>query len=506
MLNINSHHPLILYNSLFLISNSHQLLIGMIFHKKRKLVWPYILLFVVLVVGVTGFLVFRFVSNLTPEQILESPFLREQVKNFGGEDIDDELFDILPDLMGFSGSKTYLLLFLNNTELRPGGGFIGSYGVVKVADAHPEVLVIDGTENLDRNTPDFWRPVPPKVITEHLGVDRWYFRDSNWSPDFQESTKKSLEFYKAEGGIASSDIDGVIGITPTVLEGLMELTGPFTVEGITFTSENVTEALEYEVEYGYLDRGIDVMDRKKIMGVFLDQLISHLKRNALTNLSLYLPTVTNLLDEKHIIVSMNDEDLQRVFDEQGWNGEISKTKKDYLLWVDANLAALKTDHAMERNLTYSFEKLDDGRYVAEAKMEYIHNGVFDWRTSRYLSYARVFVPRGSELVEVVGSNKNIDEGEELDKQWFGAFVSVEPGETKSIVFRYILPNEVFSVDMYKLVVQKQLGTLDHGLTLDLDFGTNIDRAIPAEENKNWGDSRYVVDTDLVLDRDFEVEL
>ncbi len=478
----------------------------MIFQKKKRSIWLYVLLFVILAVVGTGFLVFRFVSNLTPEQILESPFLREQVKNFGGQDVDDELFDILPELLGFSSPKTYLFLFLNNTEIRPGGGFIGSYGVVKVDGGHPEVLVIDGTENLDRNTPDFWRPAPPKVITEHLGVDRWYFRDSNWSPDFQESVKKSLEFYKAEGGIAALEIDGVIGITPTVLERLMELTGPFTVHGITFTSENVTETLEYEVEYGYVDRGIAVKDRKKIMGVFLNQLISHLKRNALTNLSSYLPTVTNLLDEKHIIVSINDPELQKVFKSEGWSGEVIKNEGDYLLWVDANLAALKTDHAIDRNLSYSFEKLDDGGYMAEAKMEYIHNGRFDWRTSRYLSYARVFVPKGSELVEVVGSERNLDQGTELGKRWFGAFVKVEPGETGTLVFRYILPNDVFSSDMYKLVVQKQLGTLDHGLTLDLDFGTNIDGAFPSEEKENWGDNEYVIDTDLILDREFRVEL
>ncbi|MGH7246431.1 MAG: DUF4012 domain-containing protein, partial [Candidatus Levyibacteriota bacterium] len=40
--------------------------------------------------------------------------------------------DVYPSVFGFDKKKTYLVLLQNNMELRPGGGFIGSYAVVSV--------------------------------------------------------------------------------------------------------------------------------------------------------------------------------------------------------------------------------------------------------------------------------------------------------------------------------------------------------------------------------------
>ncbi|EKD65277.1 MAG: hypothetical protein ACD_50C00143G0012, partial [uncultured bacterium] len=44
--------------------------------------------------------------------------------------IAEDTTDILPGLFGFDGKKTYLVLFQNSAELRPGGGFIGSYALL----------------------------------------------------------------------------------------------------------------------------------------------------------------------------------------------------------------------------------------------------------------------------------------------------------------------------------------------------------------------------------------
>ena len=40
--------------------------------------------------------------------------------------------EVLPNMLGYPGEKTYLFLFQNNTELRPAGGFIGTYGILKL--------------------------------------------------------------------------------------------------------------------------------------------------------------------------------------------------------------------------------------------------------------------------------------------------------------------------------------------------------------------------------------
>jgi len=150
-------------------------------------------------------------------------------------------------------------------------------------------------------------------------------------------------------------------------------------------------------------------------------------------------------------------------------------------------------------------------------MNYKHKGSFDWRTTRYRTYARVYVPEGSALTSVIIENgaaskvldrEQVDSGSELDKRWFGVFVSFEPGTEGSIQFVYQLPDSVkkqIDDDLYTLFVQKQAGTDAHELTLELDFGKTITAASPAEKEEKWGDRVYEVENDLRISRDFRVE-
>ncbi|MFA6427059.1 MAG: DUF4012 domain-containing protein [Candidatus Magasanikbacteria bacterium] len=483
--------------------------------------WPWILLaFAILFLGSAWFL-YHWLSSITPEQIVESPFVREQVERQFGES-GTELLEALPELLGFSEPKTYLLLFLNNTELRPGGGFIGSYAVVTLDKGNMQIDKMEGTERIDRDTPDSWRPVPPAILREQLKVDRWYFRDSNWFPDFAESAKKGLELFTGEGGVKSGDIDAVVGIDTTVLEEIMKKVGPITIDGITFTADDVTEKLEYEVEYGYDEKGIHFLERKKIMGPLMLELLARLKNDAWKRIDEYGAMVNTLASEKHIVVYSSSESLKKMVDKKGWNGTMADTEGDYLLWADANLAALKTDHAIERSLHYSLSRRPPAheseveRYLASASMTYVHKGTFDWRTTRYRTYTRIFVPDGSELVTVMVNNgknvktfepSSVDQGTELGKKWFGVFVSIEPGNTGNIQFMYQLPDgikELVEKGLYTLRIQKQIGTLAPPLTLDLDFGKTITSANPGEAQEKWGDSIYELNTDLRVDRSFDV--
>jgi hypothetical protein len=176
---------------------------------------------------------------------------------------------------------------------------------------------------------------------------------------------------------------------------------------------------------------------------------------------------------------------------------------------------------MERNMKYEIiphlgqSKEEDNYYIAQVTMNYSHTGVFDWRTTRYRSYARVFIPQGSELISTSGSMRwdrttdpgKIDSGIENGKQWFGTFIAIEPGKSGQLVFEYRLPKRItdqITNGSYNLIVQKQLGSIAHGLTLDLNFDKTIRSAKPAELESEWGDPVYRFETDLRLDRSFEV--
>lgn len=485
----------------------------MFFNRKHRF-WPYLLIFLLAVLAGLAFFVFNWLKQLTPERLVRSSFAQNQVKKQVGEEYTG-LFKLLPEFMGFTKPRTYLVLFLNNTELRPGGGFIGSYAVVEMNKGKSIILDVTGTEVLDNAAVKSNLLDPPAELRQHLGVDRWYFRDSNWSPDFTKSAELALDFYKREQGVAAAEIDTVVGITTQVLVELLRLIGPVTVQGIEFTADNVVEKLEYEVEYNYVKRGIRFEDRKQIIETLAYELWRRLGAQALLNLKTYSEVIKRLGQERLFMIYSQDPTFQKEFDKLNWSGRMAEVTGDYLIWVDANLAALKTDYILERILNYSFVKQSNGQYRATAEMQYIHNGKFDWRTTRYRTYTRIFTPKGSELVAVDGAMKwdrttasgLVQQGEELGKQWFGTFIAIEPGETKSLKFSYILPEAVTrSIDAgsYTLLAQKQLGTIAHGLTLRLDFDKNITSAEPGEERIEWGDDIYQIMSDLRENREFVV--
>ena len=415
---------------------------------------------------------------------------------------------------GVEEPQTFLILFLNNTELRPGGGFIGTYAVVTMDKTTPQVIKVEGTEILDNNAPKNFTSVPPAPIAKYLDLERWYFRDSNWSPDFKISAAKSLDLYTKEKGARAADIDAVIAFTPTVVEELLRISGPITVNGMQFTADNFTEKLEYEVEYGFAGKGISFDDRKTMLKDLAKQVIASSMKNVFKSWNEYKTLVEKMLSQKQIMMYSPREDYQQIFEAKNWAGEMSAVNYDYLLWADANLGALKTDASINRTLNYDIYTDKDGKYVARAKMVYNHMGSFDWRTTRYLDYARVYAPVGSKLISATlktsatGTAKpvKVDSGIENGRQWFGAFITVEPRNVGELTFEYYVAPETLkriAANDYRLFVQKQLGTNDVGLTLGLEFANTLAYASPGEGANHFGDNRYDYSTILKTDVEFE---
>lgn len=422
--------------------------------------------------------------------------------------------NLLRSALGFDRSHTYLFLFLNNTELRPAGGFIGSYAVVSMERGVPHLIKVEGTEILDNTAPDF-ESTPPDALKTYLGINKWSFRDSNWNPDFAQSGAKALELYKKENGVAANDIEGVIGFTPTVVEDFLRIVGPIQLNGDEFNVDNFTEKLEYEVEYGFAKRGIIFSERKRMLADLTAALLSKIKMDLIKKSPVYLRLGERLLEEKQIVAYSPNSDWQKILVSRDWAGEMKNDNSDYLLWVDANLGALKTDVVIKRSLSLDVNKKDDG-YEARATMRYAHTGKMNWRISRYRTYSRIFVPQGSKIVKVEGKIKNakgidgvFDQGVENGRQWFGAFITVEPGQTGQLGFVYALSPQIASLidgGNYNLQIQKQIGTLAPPLTLNINFDKKINTAVPNRAVEKNNDRQYNLVTDLSQDRIFKLEL
>ncbi|MFH1047850.1 MAG: DUF4012 domain-containing protein [Patescibacteria group bacterium] len=430
----------------------------------------------------------------------------------------------LPTFLGYPESRRYLIFFQNNTELRPTGGFLGVYGVVNVQDAEMFSVQTDDIYTLDGPSESVDRPAPPAPIAKYINIDKWYLRDANWSPDFPTSAAVMEQFYYQEAAVAGIDapeVDGIVAITPQLAADLLRIVGPITIGDKTFDADNLVDELEFAVEVSFREEGIPFFARKSIVGDLVDELMNRLTALPLTRLVVVLQTLERNLTESHAFLWMKDKNLQAFLLEHNWGGQLQPAAGDYFSVIDANLAAFKTDAVMSRDIAYSISPRADGGYDGRVAVTYRHSGGFDWKTTRYRTYTRLYVPTGAELIAVDGALVNdrikdpaqrpgtADVFQELGRTVFGAFISIEPGQTRQLVFSYKLPESVAAeirVGSYSLYAEKQPGTTAHGLTLDLNFGKNLTSALPSEDPSQFGDTHYIYSTDLRVDREFSVGL
>lgn len=378
---------------------------------------------------------------------------------------------VLPAILGYPAAKSYLFLLENNTELRPAGGFIGTYGVLKVSSGDIVSLKTDNSYNLDEAAKKLPVVAPPAPLTKYLKADAWYFRDANWSPDFPTAAKQALFFYQREGG--QKNMDGVIGVTPTTITALLQLVGPITIGSTTFTADNFTTKLQYYVDLGYAKNGMDISQRKDIIGPMTKELVDRLLKLPLSRWKDVFLVMNEQLNDKQFMFYLKDQALESILTDQNWGGAmVDAAKSDYLAVIDANLASLKSDPAVDRSYAYAL-KLDGARPDATLTVHYHHTGKFGWKTTRYNTFVRVYVPAGSQLIDSRGPQlreKSTKAGEvttttELGKTVFSAFKSIEPGTDSDLVLHYALPADLVFSRTYDLVWQKQPGAIGRTVSL-----------------------------------------
>lgn len=357
--------------------------------------------------------------------------------------------------------KTFLILFQNNLEIRPGGGYIGSFGILKIKNGEVVELQTHDLSNFDARIPDTIEP--PYPMKETLRIKSWKLRDSNFSPDFPTNAIKAEEFYKMGNG--EENFDGIFAITANVLSSFLKVTGPIQVEGYsgTYDSENALISLEYQVEKGYAEQGIEKGERKSVMNLLANEII---KRAGQFSYGQKIQLAEILLDDlkqKDVQLYFKNGDLQKIIEENNWSGEADKNwDKDYLMVVDANLGAYKSDYYVKRNIDYL---IDLSKETPEAVLKITYNHTAkqkDWMTNDYTDYLRVYAPKNFWLAswpkDLTNPQFKEDSPTGGGKKYFGFLISIPIGESRTFEFCYTLPKEL--KEGYDLKIQKQAGIND----------------------------------------------
>src|SRR3989344_5217364 len=153
---------------------------------------------------------------------------------------------VAPKALGTPDKKTYLLIFQNDKELRPTGGFMTAYAFLTLDKGRVSSSISDDIYRLDEKLLDVCRNkicplTPPEPLVKYLpeanGKPRtaWSMRDSNLSPDIPTSLKDFEKMYNMLGD--GQSFDGIILIDTNVVEELIKITGPIDVLGTTYSAE-----------------------------------------------------------------------------------------------------------------------------------------------------------------------------------------------------------------------------------------------------------------------------
>jgi len=382
-----------------------------------------------------------------------------------------DLANVLPEILGHYGARHYILVFENNAELRPTGGFIGTYGVVTFSEGKLDNYFTDNVYNPDGQIAEQDLCVlPPKPLQRLAGC--WGMRDANWSPDFPTSAAQIMHFYEQGTGRSS---DGVIAITPEVIEDLLSLTGPIYLQkwDEVITSENAIDTIQYKVNIEHVDADDPKLFLIDLSQAVLDRLLT-LKKDQWAQAFAILG---KSLAEKNILLYFTNDGAQQLADKNKWSGTINETNLDYLHINNANISATKASQYLKQRYRLQTDLRTDGTVENKLTITYEHTGTYEWPSGHLVNYQRIYLPLGSSLIEA--TNTSSVEGklsitevyEELGKTVFADYILIAPGSTINLSYTYILPFRV-AIDtnlVYALDVQKQPGTKDIALERQITY-------------------------------------
>jgi hypothetical protein len=388
----------------------------------------------------------------------------------------------LKPLLGFPGEKRYLVLFQNDAELRPTGGFLTAYALLSINKGNVKPLGSFDIYSLDNKFGNRVKP-PEAILKYHKNVFYWHLRDMNLSPDFKVSMDAFIENYKK---VAPANIDGVIAVDTQLLVNILKVLGPIGVaDWGNFSAETDKRCncpqVFYELEK-YADKplGIVNLERKAILGPLMHSILLNIMQSPRKKWPEFFNVAFGSIQEKHLLFYFFDEKIQQAMEAINAAGRIKEYGGDYLHINDCNFAGAKSNMYIKENVEQKIEVSGDGEITKTVTIDYKNpQAASDCNLERgelclnalYRDWIRVYVPKGSQLIEAKGSEVEVSTYEDLGKTVFEAFYGdkspLRPLGKAQLVFKYKLPFKAEKGKPYSLLIQKQPGTYGYEYTVNI---------------------------------------
>jgi hypothetical protein len=402
----------------------------------------------------------------------------------------ERLLPVAPALLGVGSPANYLVEVLDSTELRPGGGFIGNYGIASLRGGRLASAYITDVDLLDRpfEAAGHVIPFPPAYSWFNL-VRSWSLRDSNLDADFPTAARYAERNYAEEGGHVP--VQGVIAITPALIEQTLAITGPIAVPEYheTITAQNLIARIHYH-QLGPAGEGSDKIPspdghsslRKRFTALLAEHLLARIRKLPSSDLSKLVQLMANALRSKDLQLYLNSDTAESVLHRSQLDAAIQSPAGDSLFVVDANVSANKANSFITNTLDDQVTIDSEGNAIHHASIRYV------WSTpgpvygrSQYRDFIHVYVPPGSISLSQNGWQPRGTSNAFHREVWMGYF-TLNYGQSGTITLVWKVPGAARKDQSgwhYQYTIQRQAGILRE---------LNVEITLPANANvtHKWG--------------------
>jgi hypothetical protein len=308
--------------------------------------------------------------------------------------------EVLPQVLGFDKKMKYLVLLQNNNELRPGGGFIGSYGIFEIKNGQVEGLRIHDVYDADGQLKGHVEP--PFFLKRHMGIQHWYLRDSNAAVDFLENARLATTFLRLETG---EKVDGVIALDTFFIKQLLSLLGPVKLQGYpSITAENFDNLAQDAIQDNFFPGSTT---KKTLLTSVYNELMRKLFSADQATLRKILRVINDSFAQKHLLVGFVDPAIQAPFSLQGISSTLlpmphgdDSTIQDFIGVNEANVGANKVNPYIKRSFVYAVEVGEKGEVKTKVKLTLANTSQQEKYAGEYKVYLRFILPKDVSPSEI----------------------------------------------------------------------------------------------------------
>lgn len=427
----------------------------------------------------------------------------ESKKNFGSQADQDleqllfdqkkqiqvnlQLLDTLPDLLGSNTNKNYLLLLENNMELTASGGMIEAVALLSFNNGKLVNYQIYDSAQLEDKIKG--NRAAPADFQEVFGRNTLLAQESSWFMNFPQAAQGlSTEAETAFG----QSIDGVVAINLSSIEIILKNidTLDLPVYNESLNQTNLFEKI-------YLRAGADLdakLGKQSYFATLLSALVEKIVKTP-QSFSL-LKLVPNMAKEKQILFFLADTDY---FNRLAWTGAVAEPhcpqpfeqecQIDSLFQTETNIGANYVNRFVSRSTQHLITVGEN--YVTHTRQISFKNNATSnsWPGGTYRSYVQFAVPSTAIFEGMTVSGKLVPDAailrsQQNGKTTWGTILELQPQEEKQLTLEFRVPTK--NQRSYGFFDQKQAGMAATPLLLDIHYSPTLSPSIISPQAKVFG--------------------